>query len=180
MMFREGYSTFIPGRAAPSTETLLRAKHRDQLEKLERTQHQNASVHRRQENFKIGDIIYTRQVGGSKFAPIWDPSPRLVLENDHGGVICLSEAGVVQRRHNDDVRHAETTPVCSDTEDNTNETSDIQSQTTEVTHDTQSPTTDNNRPSHEDGEGSGHNSSGRSLRPRENIQLPVRYRDEEA
>ena len=178
MMFREGYSSSIPGGVAPSTETQLRAKHRDQLAKLERARHENASVHRRQAKFKIGDIIYTRQVGGSKFAPIWDPSPRLVLENDHGGVVCLSEDGVVQRRHNDDVRHVESPPVGVDPEINNNATPDEQPQTAESNPDMRVPATDDDRPSL--GDGSGSQSSGRSLRPRENIKPPARFRDDEA
>ena len=50
-----------------------------------------------------------------KFDPTFGPDSMTVIENGRGGVTCVSEQGVIQRRHLDDIKQnhtpGDTTPT---------------------------------------------------------------------
>jgi hypothetical protein len=110
-MLRGGYKSGFPGKGALSDSEIEKAKERDRTSKSTRTEHLNNSTHRKQQDVAIGSKIYTRNNKRTKFQPVFDPTPRTVIEIEKGGVTCIDEGGTRQRRHVDDIKEAVEAPA---------------------------------------------------------------------
>ena len=117
LILRNGFNSELPRSTTTNKNDVETAKAKDKATKEARTEKLNQSKHRREQLFQTGDYVYTRNNQRTKFQPIFDPTPRLITDVGRGGVICTAEDGTVQRRHVDDVKHAEDQGQISDTEE---------------------------------------------------------------
>ena len=116
LILRNGFRSELPKRATIKENGVDIAKENDKAIKESRTEKLNQSKYRKEQVFETGDFVYTRNNQRTKFQPIFDPTPRLVTSTEGGGIICTAEDGTVQRRHVDDVKHAEPQSPTGETE----------------------------------------------------------------
>ena len=106
IMMRGGYQTEFPAKGPITDKQVKDAMKKDQEERQQRATNINSSKYRRAPNFQVGEKVYTRNQKATKFKPIFDPTPRTITETSHGGIVCVSDDGTLQRRHTDDVKEA--------------------------------------------------------------------------
>jgi len=113
MLLRSGYRSGFPEKQPVTDEQAEKGRQRDITQRSERTAKLNQSTHRRDDDLHIGDLVFTRyNKRSSKFQPQFDPTPRTITGIENGGITCIDNTGVTQRRHIDDVKKA--TPTTND------------------------------------------------------------------
>ena len=104
IMFRHGYGNSFPRVQPPTDQTVREALDQDEQAREERDTELNLT--RMKPEFEVGDTVYTKNNGHTKFQPAYGPDPRTIVSVEDGGVTCINEQGTVQRRHQDDIKKA--------------------------------------------------------------------------
>jgi hypothetical protein len=104
ILLRHGYGKDFPKKDSVSDQAVRDALERERQTRQDRANALNES--RREENYEVGDKIFTRNENRKKFQPIFGPDPMTITSVEHGGVTCQSDSGRTQRRHCDDIKPA--------------------------------------------------------------------------
>ena len=105
ILFRHGYCHDFPKVSDQSDKLVREALEHDGNTKQDRNNKKN--INRKNENYNIGDRVYTKNHSKTKFEPTFGPVPMIITGTRDGGVECTDGYGMSQRRHLDDVKLAE-------------------------------------------------------------------------